>query len=302
MAFSTVIACLDGSGDLGDHDVVSMGCVAGFAERFNDDFAQEWAMLLRRYGIKVLSAKTSLNHERPLSVRNPCLGIEARTEALLTFVKCIRGHLQNIIALATDVRAFKKLGHPFFQRYGSDPAFMTFARIAMRVTEFTPDGSKVSLVCDDDEKTAWRFYRLYKRAKKILPDCRKKLGQIAFADDRYVFGLQASDLVASLVRLEASKEIAGIEYDYSPLYQQLVANPEKHERWLYNIAIGVADMDKMRSFADNLGREIEDARRQDFEEQRIRELRPNNATVNPGSALRDQGQVGRGKSGKKKKA
>jgi hypothetical protein len=135
MMLSTVAAFYDESGKLKDHDVVSIGCVAGYVERFNTSFGQEWESLLNYYGIKVLSGKKVLNHKIPLSQKRPCLGIEERSAALLPFIRCMRKHAQMIVGLATDVKAFKKLPSHFFEVYGNDPILMTFVRTTMHVTD-----------------------------------------------------------------------------------------------------------------------------------------------------------------------
>ena len=302
MMLTTVAACFDESGKFNDHDVVSIGCVAGYVERFDGDFGREWHMLLSRYGIKVISGKDVLNHQRPLSQKNPCLGIEARTEALASFVACIRKHLQVITRLATDVRAFKKLPPHFFQIFGKDPSYMTFVRTAMHVMEFCPDRSKVTMICDDDEETAMPFFGLYRRLKKVWPDARRKLGGIAFVDDHYLFGVQASDLVASLMRYEAAETINGTHYEYKPLYDALIAHPTKYEPWLYNISLGVADKHKMLQTAEDMRDHYEKMARENAEEQeRVRELRRNDADTRKSATQRDQGQTGRGKTRESKK-
>jgi hypothetical protein len=299
MMLTTVAACFDESGKFGDHKVISIGCVAGYVERFDGDFGREWNVLLNRYGIKILSGKDALNHKRPLSQKYPCLGVEERTEALGSFVSCIRKHLQVITGLATDVEAFKDLPSHFFQVFGSDPSYMTFVRTAMHVTEFTPDKSKITMICDDDEETALPFYRLYRRVKKVWPDARRKFGGIAFVDDRYLFGVQASDLVASLMRYEAAEKINGTRYDYKPLYEALIAHPTKYEPWLYNISVAIADKEKMLQTAEGMRDHCEKMARENAEEQeRIRELRQYNEKTDKHSTQRSKSQTRRGKSSK----
>ena len=286
---TTIAACFDESGKSSDHHIVSIGCVAGYVERFDGDFGREWNVLLTRYGIKVLSGKDALNHKRPLSQKNPCLGVGARTEALGSFIACIRKNLQVITGLATDVQAFKKLPAHFFQIFGNNPSYMTFVRTAMHVMEFCPDRSKVTMICDDDEETAIPFYGLYRRLKKVWPDARRKLGGIAFVDDRYLFGVQASDLVASLMRYEAAEKINGTRYDYKPLYNSLIAEPTKYEPWLYNISIAIADKQKMLQTAEDMRDHYEKMARENAEEQeRIRQLRSDNARSYKGSSRKDK--------------
>jgi hypothetical protein len=301
MMLTTVAACFDESGKFKDHKVVSMGCVAGYVERFDGDFGREWDTLLKRYGIKVLSAKDALNDQRPLSQKTPCLGIEARTEALCSFVACIRKYLQVITGLATDVEAFKTLPSHFFQIFGKNPSYMTFVRTAMHVTEFCPDRSKITMICDDDEETALPFYGLYRRLKKVWPDARRKFGGIAFVDDRYLFGVQASDLVASLMRYEAAETINRTRYDYKPLYDALIAHPTKYEPWLYNVSVAIADKRKMLQTAEDMRDHYEQMVRENAEEQeRTRELRLRNATARKGLTQGNKSQTRRGKARERK--
>jgi hypothetical protein len=56
----TVSAHFDESGKFKDHDVISIGCVGGFAERFENGFVNEWGTLLNAYGLKAISGKAHL--------------------------------------------------------------------------------------------------------------------------------------------------------------------------------------------------------------------------------------------------
>lgn len=201
--------------------------------------------------------------------------------------------------MATDVESFKKLPPLFFQIFGTDPSYMTFVRTAMHITEFTPESSKVTMICDDDEETALPFFRLYRRVKKVWPDARRKFGGIAFVDDRYLFGVQASDLVASLMRYGATEQINGIKYDYKALHKALIAAPEKHERYLFNIAVAIADHKKMMATAQSLRTHYEEAVAENAkEQQRMRELRADDAALDKGSPRSDRGKAGRGRGRK----
>jgi hypothetical protein len=193
--------------------------------------------------------------------------------------------------MATDVEAFKRLPSHFFEIFGTTPAYMTFVRTSMHIAEFTPERSKVTMICDDDEETALPFFRLYRRVKKVWPEARRKFGGIAFVDDRYMFGVQASDLVAALVRYEATEQITGAKFDYKPLYEALIATPEKHERYLFNIAIAIADHEKMLATAESMRVSYEEAVAENTkEQQRVRELRSKNAALDKRSSRSDKGK------------
>jgi len=153
------------------------------------------------------------------------------------------------------------------------------------------------MICDDDEGTALPFYRLYRRVKKVWPEARRKFAGISFVDDRYLFGIQASDFVASLIRLEATEQITGEKYDYSSLYKALTAVPDKHEKYLMNIATAIANKDKMLATAESLRDRYKEALAENTEEQqRIREIRSNHEATGKRSSRSHQSGAGRGKS------
>lgn len=235
---NTVSVFFDESGKFNDHKIVSFGGVAAYNEHFVP-FAEEWGRLLHRNGLKGFSAKAVLNHRRPLSQKNRRVGIKERIEDLAPFISCIRGHLQVITAVTIDVRAFKKLPSHFFQTFGNDPVFVAFARAMLEVVGFTPAHDKIIFVCDDEEEKALPFYKLYRRVKKVWPEARDKLVAISFADDKYLFALQAADLVAALMRLEAGRRLARVRYDYLPLSKAVMKKPDRTEQmWTVGVAFG----------------------------------------------------------------
>jgi hypothetical protein len=238
----TVSVFLDESGKFNDHKVISIGVVAAFAEQV-EEFSREWGRILHANGLKKLSAKNVLNPNRPLSKKNCDTGVDARIQALLPFILCIRKYLQVVTSAAFDVSAFKKLPPHFFHFFGHDPVYVAFTYCILHVLDFTPARDRISLICDEDEETVLPFYRLYKQVKKKWPHAKQKLAAISFADDEVLYGLQASDLVVSLMRLEMASKWKRMRYDYSKLFQALTAPPDrKHERiWFVGTAIGNKD-------------------------------------------------------------
>jgi hypothetical protein len=235
---SSVSVFFDESGKFKDHKIVSFGGVAAYNEHFIP-FAEEWGRLLHRNGLKSLSAKAVLNHRRPLSQKNRRVGIKERIEDLIPFISCIRRHLQVITTVTIDVRAFKKLPSHFFQTFGNDPVFIAFARAMLEVVGFTPDNDKIIFVCDDEEETALPFYKLYRRVKTFWPEAKNKLVGMSFADDKYLFALQAADLIAALMRLEAGRRLARVRYDYLPLSKAIMRKPDRTEQmWTVGVAFG----------------------------------------------------------------
>jgi hypothetical protein len=173
------------------------------------------------------SCKDVLNHARPLSKKNDRVGIEKRVDDLKPFVNCIRKYLLVVSGVAIDVAAFKRQPSHLFQRLGNNPCYAAFATEMLQIIDFCSKEDKISLICDEDEETATEFYRLYRRVKKVWPAAKDKLIGITFATDMYLLALQAADLVASLIRLEAGRKMLALSYDYEALFQDLTLTKAK---------------------------------------------------------------------------
>jgi hypothetical protein len=75
---------------------------------------------------------------------------------------------------------------------------------------------------------------------------------LSFADDKYLYGLQASDLIASIMRLEVRRKLIRSPYDYEPLFKAL-RKPIDHKRervWDLSIAMGTKE--NLRTLAEDL--------------------------------------------------
>ena len=234
-----VSAYFDESGKFKDHKIVSFGGVASYADQFNE-FAREWDLLRAKNGLrKEFSAKRIFNPNRPLSDRNPRIGVKERIEDLLPFISCVRKHLLVISVVAIDVYAYKRLPEYYHQFFGTDPVFTAFTRSILNVVEFTPADDKMVFICDDEEYAAEPFYKLYRRVKRVWPQAKDRFIGITFADDRWLPGLQAADLVSGIVRLETARRRKRMRYDYVLLYEALTKPPQPGERlWQGYIAIG----------------------------------------------------------------
>jgi hypothetical protein len=252
----TVSSFFDESGKFKDHEIISIGCVAAFNQHV-EEFARNWGRLLHINGLKELTAKQALNHKRPLSAKVDAFGVRNRTDALVPFIDCMRKHLEVIVGCVVDVAEFKSLPPHFFQVFGKDPAYMAFVRCIQEVCHFTPSNDGIVLCCDEDEETTLAFYRLYKQVKRKMPGLKRKLNAISFCDDRVLFGLQASDFVASLIRLDARKRLTKTMHDYDALFEAMTAHPTKDER-LWFCGIATANRETLQTIAQDT---LEDLRR-----------------------------------------
>ena len=265
--YNTVTTFFDASGKQKDRKVVVFAGVAAYNEYFSP-FANEWGRLLYKNGLQLLTAKDAFNARRPLSRKNARIGNKERAEDLLPFIRCIRAHLQVVTGIAVDVRAFDKLPTHFFQSYGHDPVFVSFARALLKVIDFTPDKDKIVFTCDDDEEVGVHMFRLYRKVKKVWPYARNKLVAISFADDRYLFGLQAADLVAGLIRLEAGRTLLRVKYDYLSLFKELIKNPERSEK-IWEVSVGIANKRVLIQTAQHLEQRRKEMLKDEKEGRRI---------------------------------
>ena len=130
----------------------------------------------------------------------------------------------------------------------------------MQIIEFT-DRDPISLIFDEDEETTIPFYKLYKRIKREWPLAKRKCAAISFADDKQLFGLQAADLVASVMRLQIDYELNRTPYDYSALHDAIAIAPDRSEKlWFAGIAIG--DKKNLQSMSVALKKEWQRLKKQ----------------------------------------
>jgi hypothetical protein len=139
MMLSTVAAFFDESGKFKDHEVISVGCVGGYVESFDRDLAPDWLALLNFYGLEMLTCKEALNYKRPFDRQESGLGLEDRSRALVSFIACLRKHVQLISGLAVEVKAYRQLPSHFFQVFGS--IYVAFVRNALFLLSSYPCGT-----------------------------------------------------------------------------------------------------------------------------------------------------------------
>ena len=250
----TVSSFMDESGKFLDSDVVVIGFVVAF--NMTPGFADEWNYHLRENGLEFLEMKEALKLYRPLSNKVPAHEPFQRVKALMPFIRCIRRHFHMIGGIAIDTKEYAALDEQHRKIWSDDPCYTAFARTVMQILEDSPSDGIISLYCDDEEKTAWPFYELYRKIKNQYPDARDKMKGITFADDKLSFAIQGADLVSSLIRQEALSRFCQKQYDFKPLYSEIERQPEE---WESILKAGVTWCD--RSQLVRLGERYKNAKR-----------------------------------------
>jgi len=224
----------DESGKFKDQKIVSFCGVCAPVSRMQK-FEDEWNGILRRYEMRGLTMKKALRPTVGLSKVIRPESIPQRIESLKPFADCIRENLELGVATAIDVDGYADLSVEAKKRLGGsdNPHYMAFLCGIVAVTSYVSKDDRISLICDDDEETAWNCYKFYRRVRKIEPGARQRLVALSFADDKEFVSLQAADFLSSLVRLEAYRQFVRRPYDYRRLFEYLTRQGSKASkiRW-----------------------------------------------------------------------
>jgi hypothetical protein len=242
----------DESGKFKDKRVISLAGVCGSGnslEQFND----KWNHLLRHNKMDCLHMQQALRQNAPLSPTIRKQTVNERIEALKPFASCIADNLNLGIGMVVEVEEYKNWSREAKRKVGGseDPAYVAFIRTLMEISDYFGEDSRISIVCDHDNQTAWNFLEIYKRLKHLFPKYRKSLIAITFADDNHFPALQAADMISSLLRLEASR-LSGIHpFDFLPLYEHLTM---KRDNASMDWKITFGHKNKMKTLGSHLER------------------------------------------------
>jgi len=213
----------DESGKFKDQKVVSF-CGLCLPLVKLDTFEVRWKELLRRRDLPYLKATDALNPRRPLSSAIPAQTVRDRIEALKPFASCIADCFELGVALAVNVGAFNRTRDHIKKRIsgGEDPFLMAFSLAMATFAYYRRERDSVAVIFDDDEGTAGNCLKLYRRMRTKELAYHGVFASITFADDQVYMPLQASDLLAALIRREAERRFFGKRFDYEPLFAHMV--------------------------------------------------------------------------------
>ena len=168
------------------------------------DIDEAWNALLRRYGWSPFHLTEILS-----DFKKQGIACAEQIESLRPFADCINEHLELGLLQAWDVKGFDCLSEETKKKLGSttDPYYTAFARGVWELVDYIHDDDRISLVCDDDEATAWDCYQHYRMIRRAEDVVRRKTVSLTFANDEYFPALQAADMVAGLARHEARRLI-----------------------------------------------------------------------------------------------
>lgn len=195
-------------------------------------FENEWRGILRSYEMECLTMKRAFKAHTPLSRVIRKQSFAERIETLKPFADCVHRHFEYGIATAVDVGAYKQFSVAGKKKFGGsdNPHYVAFLTGMVAILKHLHGDDKISLICDDDEETAWNCYRLYRRVRKIHEGCQRTLVSLSFAEDKSFPALQAADFLSALTRMRARYLFANTPYDYAPLFDYLTT-PKLPFKW-----------------------------------------------------------------------
>jgi hypothetical protein len=187
-------------------------------------FDSAWDALLRQHGLECLHMAEVRNPNKPVGSKIP--GNQTypeRIESLKPFADCIVKHMELGLVQAWDVKGFEAMDKNALKNLGNpkDSYHLAFTRAMLELAEYVRSDDHLSLICDDDETTAYDCYQHYRAVRRVNDDVHKKVVSLSFANDRLFPALQAADMVAYLSRLEAKYRFFGEDYEYRPLQEYL---------------------------------------------------------------------------------
>jgi hypothetical protein len=215
-------AHIDESGKHHQHEIVSFVAMCAADDRLAE-FNDAWRAILRRYGLDTLHM-VKVTKTKKFSPNVPAPSTAERIEALKSFADCINTKLEAGFGMAIDVPAFRNLSKGMRAGLGNheDPYHVAFIRVLLEIAGYVHEDNKISLLTDYDMETGWETFRSYKGMRHTYPELRKKTIALSYVGDEHFPAVQAADMVAYLVRLEAKWLFHRIPYDYKPLLDHLI--------------------------------------------------------------------------------
>jgi hypothetical protein len=223
----------DESGKYRKNPVVSISGIGGTRNRL-DSFNHDWVVLLRSYGIA-----PELHMSRIADLSQSCGSkmpggqtIDERIDVLLPFADCINDHLEIGLMQTWDVKGFNNLPIEVKRRLGgsNDPYQLSFIRGLLEIADYVGEDGTVSVLCDDDEVTAWDTYIHWRAIVKAMPELSKKFIAITFARSEHWAPLQAADMIAFLARREASEKYWNKPNEFKRLLDYVTKGPKASSR------------------------------------------------------------------------
>src|SRR5271166_1007474 len=160
----------DESGKFKDHKVVAF-CGFGASDSQLREFDAQWENQLRRCGMDALHWVDARRCGKRLGRNIGAQTLKERINDLKPFADCVNDYLGLGVANVFEVTGYTSFAQEAKNLLGGseNPFYVQFLRTVMLLAEFARPEENITMMCDEDEETAWNCYRLYRRVKQLQP-------------------------------------------------------------------------------------------------------------------------------------
>ncbi|MFZ1008904.1 MAG: DUF3800 domain-containing protein [Candidatus Sulfotelmatobacter sp.] len=208
--------------DSGGYKESEFICIAGYvssSEKFGA-LSDDWLALLIRHKLPYIHMRTFVPMQKPYKD----LGWDAskRDVVLLEFIELIRKHTIAGFAVALDARYYRAMPKDTSRILGNPHAFCVARLIRLIRATLMGAGAEEpnTLIFDDAEEFSVMYHGVVRDLRK-LPEYRKILASVCFADDEVYNPLQAADILAWESTKQLSQQAGG--FKPRPEFSQLIA-------------------------------------------------------------------------------
>lgn len=197
----------DGSGDFAKGDFL---CLCGYAATGKEweAFCADWNKKLAKHKIESVHMAEFMRREGAYKKHN--WSIEERDGVLGEYIDLILKYVRYGIGLGFDLKHFRTM-QASRERETKDPYYFCFRRaMEMMLPLSRATQSRVSVVFDDHEKYSADCYKFWKQLRTRIPEMKRRVSSITFADDIAFPPLQGADILAWSTNRTLNQMEAGV--------------------------------------------------------------------------------------------
>jgi len=212
----------DESGKFKDHKVVAF-CGFGASDSQLREFDAQWENQLRRCGMDALHWVDARRCGKRLGRNIGAQTLKERINDLKPFADCVNDYLGLGVATVFEVEGYTSFAQGSKALLGGvdNPFYIQFLRTVLFLTAFAPK-ENITMMCDEDQDTAWNCYQFYQGVKKAKPEVGRRLAALSFGRAVYFPALQAADMLSFLCREEAKRRWYQEPYEYLEFLDYLI--------------------------------------------------------------------------------
>lgn len=190
-------------------------------------FVEEWQAELAGTGLSYFRTTEAMNWCGQFKAKYQEWGDSRelqREQFVLKLISVIRRNEFRVVGAASQIERFSEKAR--VQR-----KLKLFHLVIRDLLRQCPPGFPVSFICDQEQDLSSDCMRWLHKFQDLYPDTRNQIAGLCYMKTEHVVPLQASDLVAYLMRQDAQRDIDGLERRNS-LYAALIDPHGQRSMWI----------------------------------------------------------------------